>query len=63
MIIRTVGMATNKVAMEMMVLKWMRRGIVIITVGLEITQDLYYKSMELCCGSYSLVHDALLGPF
>lgn len=27
MIIRTVGMATNKVAMEMMVLKWMQRGL------------------------------------
>lgn len=26
-IIRTVGMATNKVAMEMMVLKWMQRGL------------------------------------
>lgn len=61
MIIRTVGIATNKVAMEMMVLKWVRRGI-IITDGLEIAHDLYL-SRELVYGPDSLVHDALLGPF
>lgn len=63
MIIRIVGMATNKVAMEMMVLKWMWGGGIIITVGLEMTCDFYSNSMERFYGSYSLVHDALLGPF
>lgn len=38
-------------------------GGIIITVGLEMTCDLYSNSMERFYGSYSLVHDALSGPF
>lgn len=62
MIIGAVGMATSKVAMEMVVFKMDAEGDYHHSWSWIYTHS-YYKSTELLYESGSLVHEALLGLF